>query len=283
VPSELSVADVGLALDRAVHVLVRRFAVLCAPMVVAVAIVNPLALLVEYRVSILIGVICGSIMTALVANRAAVVVVRTAASEGGGIAWRAALRYPRALLLAIPSALGSGALAITFVVVTILIWIGRSSVATSWSQTAVVISVIAALLFVPSLIFHLATVTSVFDVVLDGERPFRAFRYWFGMAWRRRTFLPAMVAGLALLIMVSAVQIALVNLRVIPPFVRSELIALPEGIAVTVGLLFCGAWREIVFERLHGRDIESLLQQPAAQSSRSTSPSTISPGTTTSQ
>ena len=283
-PSELHA--LGEILDRAVHRMVRRFGAVAPPMILADASGSLLSL-------VLHNPALWWAVAMLIENRARVVaLVSVRAERGHRIAWSAALRYPVALLFAVPALLDY---AVPYVAVFVLgapfvlVQMVPGVAATGAPRVAllfvvvVLLALAGAALLVALLLFMLGALVAMIDVVFDGAPPLRALRFWLAQTFRRQGFVPTLLAAAVFALLVIGTPY-LLNLVPVPfpiPGVASAAVqAIPEGIADAIALLFAWEWRDAVLARRHGRDIAALL---AAQSASSASPTASSPGVTTSQ
>jgi hypothetical protein len=285
-PSELHA--LGEILDRAVHRTVRRFGAVAPVMILADASGSLLSFVVRN------GVLWWAIAM-LIENRARVVaLVSVRAERGHRIAWSAALRYPVALLFAVPALLDYIVPYVAVFVFGAPFFVAQvfPRIVTSGAPRAAfvflaltLLTLAGAAVLVALLLFMLGALVAMIDVLFEGAPPLRALRFWLAQTFRRRGFVSTLLAAavFALLVVGTPFLLSWVPFPIpipIPRVATAALHGIPEGIADAIALLFAWEWRDALLARRHGRDIEALL---AAQSASSASPSASSPGVTTSQ
>ena len=279
--------ELGMLLDRAVHLTFTRFAGVIPVFILADALGG---LLQPAWLPGPGGYIALMLAGMILENRARVVAIASRdAGKRGSAAWGAALRHPAALVYAVV-AMVEGSIWYQLLLIGGFIFVLVSLPATQagvpWFAYVIVLVVgltVALLLLAASLLITLAGVAATFDTVIERTPPHRALWWWLRETFRMRSLGTTLPAAAIVAVLVAGLPLVLgLLIRWGPSELRAVLFAIPEGIADAIALVFVWRWRDAFLERRHGHDIQALLDA-SAQSPRTVSPSATSPGVTTSQ
>jgi hypothetical protein len=264
---------VGKLLDRAVHDTFRRLWPLALPCVLL-----DLSGPVFYPFPDVF--LAAAAVEGLMENLAITLIVRSLAANGGrGITWDALRRYPASLWFVLVCATDWFVVGpVGLVPAIVLLPVGAITAARTATAPVLVMLAVGALLalieallivvLITVLLLVLAGLAALMDVVADGLHPGRAFLRWLRWCFRRKAFVPTLIAAAIFSLLffgVSDVVQALVG-QLVPDaaWVRAPLIGIPDGISDTIAVVFVWYWRSAMLDRELGRDLNAELDARAA-------------------
>jgi hypothetical protein len=265
-PREPALRFIGRLLDRAVHDTFRRLWPLAIPFVIDDFLGAASPALSWFLIDPLL---------ALAENRLQAVFIRSLADScGGQIAWAAAVRYPRSLWFTLVTPLAY----LQFLAVGVMLIVPAWAATMAWMRLidpvryllviagSVGLEACLALLVGAVVLVELAVIAGMMDVVADGARAWPAFRRWIRVGFRRRTIVTSLFAGVVFVVLTSGCS-ELLSLAAEAFHWFRPIIAIPAGIADTLGFMFVWHWRNAMLDREFGRDLNSALDARATETS----------------
>lgn len=262
-PREPALQFVGKLLDRALHDTFRRLWPLAIPFVIDDFLGTVVPGFSPYIVEP---------MLALAENRLQAVFIRSLTeSDGRRIAWTAAARYPRSLWFTLVTPLSF----FQFVAVSVMLLLPAWAVGMAWMRLidpvrylfmiagVVGLEAIIVILVGAVILAEFAVMAAMIDVVSDGARVWPAFRRWIRLGFRPRTIVRSLFAAIVYVGLTSGCSELLVLAAQAFHWFH-PVIAIPAGIADTLGVMFVWYWRNAVLDRELGRDLSAELDSRAA-------------------